>query len=67
MCTLVSVDGVVIPLQASSDTVSDFETPRQQMPTSTLGVTTSIDWTPTVVLAGLLELSALKIELLAGS
>ena len=43
ICTMVSVDGVVIPLQASFDTVSDFETPRQQMPTSTLGIVTSID------------------------
>ena len=43
VCTMVSVDGVVIPLQASIDTFSDFETPRQQMPTSTLQITTSIN------------------------
>ena len=29
MCTMVGVDGVVIPLQASIDPFSDFETPRQ--------------------------------------
>ena len=43
MCTTVSVDGMDIDLEVSIDTVSDFETPRQQMPTSTLGITTSID------------------------
>ena len=43
MCTSISVDGVDIHLEVSSDTISDFETPRQQMPSSTLGITTSID------------------------
>ena len=43
LCTIINVDGVVISLQASIDTISDFETPRQQMPTSTLEITTSIN------------------------
>ena len=67
MCTMDSVDGVVIPLQASIDTFSDFETLRQQTPTSTVEITTSVGYNSTVILAILLALSALKIELLPGS
>ena len=64
MCTLINVDGAVMDLQASIDTISDFETPRQQLLTSILGIMTSINYNSMLLLATLLALSALKTELL---
>ena len=66
MCTIINVDGVVIHLEVSIETFSDFETPRQQMPSSMLGILTNIQFNSLIVLAALLALSALKIELLTG-
>ena len=43
MCTSVSVDGMDIDLEVLVDPISDFETPRQQMPSSTQGIVTSIN------------------------
>ena len=62
--TIINVDGEVMYLQAPIDTISDFETLRQQMPTSTLGVKASINYNSVILLAPLLALSALKTELL---
>ena len=64
MCTMLNVDGVVMYLQAPVESISDFETLRQQMLTSMLGIMTSIEYNSMLLLASLLALSALKTELL---
>ena len=64
VCTLVNVDGAVMYLQAPVETISDFETLRQQLLTSILGIMTSINYTSLILLATLLALSALKTELI---
>ena len=63
-CTAISVDGVHMCLEVSVGTISDFKTLRQQMPTSTLGIMTSISYNSSVVLPTLLALSALETEVL---
>ena len=64
MCALINVDRAVMDLQAPIDTISDFETLRQQLLTSILGIMTSINYNSMLLLATLLALSALKTELL---
>ena len=66
MYTTVSVDGMDIHLEVSIDTTSDFETPRQQMPTNTLGIMTSIKLKPTVIPTILLASFASRTELFFG-
>ena len=63
LCTPISVDGVDIHLEVYVGTISGSETPRQQMPTSTVGITTSVKYNTPVILGTLLALFALKIEL----
>ena len=64
MCTMVNADGEVMYLQAPDDTFSDFETLRQQLLTSMLGIVTNIKYNSLLLLATLLALSALKTELI---
>ena len=64
ICTMVNVDGAVMYLQAPDDTFSDFETLRQQLLTSMLGIVTNIKYNSLLLLTTLLALSALKTELL---
>ena len=63
-CIAISVDGVQMRSEVSLGTFSDFKTLRQQMPTSPLGIMTSISYNSTVVLPTLLALSALETEVL---
>ena len=63
-CTTISVDGVDMCLEVSLGTLSYFETLQQQMPTSTLGIMTSISYNSALVLPTLLALSALETEVL---
>ena len=62
-CTTVSVDGVATHLEASTDSYSDFGTPRQQMPTKTLGIMTSIKFNSTLLQVTLLASFASRTEL----
>ena len=62
MCTMVNVDGVEAHLEVSLEIISDFETLRQQLPTNTVTIVTSIECNSTVVIVTLPELSASKIE-----
>ena len=62
-CTAVSVVGVRMISEVSIDSTSDFETPRQQMPTSTLGIMTNIKFKPAVLQATLLASFASRADL----
>jgi hypothetical protein len=66
MCTSINVDGIVMLLEVPVDTISDFETLQQQMPSSTPEIMTSIKFSSVLVQAILLALSASKTDLLCG-
>ena len=63
-CTAISVDGVDMCLEVSIGSISDFETLRQQMPTSTQRIMKSIRYNSPALLPTLLALSALETEVL---
>ena len=63
MCTMVNADGVATFSEVAIDSTSDFETPRQQMPTSTLGIMTNIILKPAVLQATLLASFASRADL----
>ena len=66
MCTMVSADGVATFTEVSVASTSDFETPQQQMPTSTLEIMTNIKFKPAVVQATLLASFASRTDRFCG-